>query len=131
MKSVSISRMRVTAALFQRKEVEAQQQRGEELDAMLTDRDRKLAEKEAYIVHLQTALAGDKPITPAPPQVSNLITVWSECVTLFIRSKGKIQRIIQDLQTSIPLSSHGIVFCLCRKQKPVVQHKTCSCLFIV
>lgn len=51
--------------------MEAQRERGEELDAMLTDRDRKLAEKEAYIVHLQTALAGDQPITPATPQVSN------------------------------------------------------------
>ena len=38
------------------------------MDAMLTERDRKLAEKEAYIVHLQTALAGDQPITPAPQQ---------------------------------------------------------------
>lgn len=51
---------------LQTKEVEAQRRRGEEMDGMLTERDRKLAEKEAYIVHLQTALAGD---TPAPPQV--------------------------------------------------------------
>lgn len=51
---------------LQTKEVESQRRRGEEMDAMLTERDRKLAEKEAYIVHLQTALAGD---TPAPPQV--------------------------------------------------------------
>lgn len=39
------------------------------MDAMLIERDRKLAEKEAYIVHLQTALSGDQSITPAPPQV--------------------------------------------------------------
>lgn len=51
---------------LQSKEVESQRRRGEEMDAMLTERDRKLAEKEAYIVHLQTALAGD---TPAPPKV--------------------------------------------------------------
>lgn len=38
------------------------------MDAMLTEKDKKLAEKEAYIVHLQTALAGDQPITPAPQQ---------------------------------------------------------------
>lgn len=46
--------------------MEFQLQRGEEIDAMLTEKDRKLAEKEAYIVHLQTALAGDQPLAPAP-----------------------------------------------------------------
>ncbi|KAJ3594280.1 hypothetical protein NHX12_006611 [Muraenolepis orangiensis] len=38
-------------------EVHAQRLRGEEMDAMLSGMDRKLAEKEAYIVHLQTAQA--------------------------------------------------------------------------
>lgn len=53
----------------QRKEEESLRLRGEEMDALLIERDRKLAEKEAYIVHLQTALSGDQSITPAPPQV--------------------------------------------------------------
>lgn len=35
---------------------------------MLIEKDKKLGEKEAYIVHLQTALAGDQPVTPAPQQ---------------------------------------------------------------
>lgn len=56
----------------QRKEEESRRVRGEEMDAMLIERDRKLAEKEAYIVHLQTALSGDESITPAPPQVCGL-----------------------------------------------------------
>lgn len=53
----------------QRKEEEWRRLRGEEMDAMLIEKDRKLAEKEAYIVHLQTALSGDQSATPAPPQV--------------------------------------------------------------
>uniref|UniRef100_H3CCB1 Uncharacterized protein n=1 Tax=Tetraodon nigroviridis TaxID=99883 RepID=H3CCB1_TETNG len=53
-----------------RKEEESRQLRGEEMDAMLIERDRKLAEKEAYIVHLQTALSGEQSVTPAPPQTS-------------------------------------------------------------
>lgn len=48
--------------------MESQRLRGEEMDAMLIERDRKLAEKEAYIVHLQTALSGDQSV--APQQVS-------------------------------------------------------------
>ena len=45
-----------------------QQHRGEHMDAMLQDRERRLLEKEAYIVHLQSALAGpvDTPATPWP-----------------------------------------------------------------
>ncbi|XP_076011728.1 uncharacterized protein LOC143004597 isoform X2 [Genypterus blacodes] len=51
---------------IKKKEVGAQLQRGEEMDIMLTEKDKKLAEKEAYIVHLQTALAGDHAVTTAP-----------------------------------------------------------------
>lgn len=48
--------------------MDSRRQRGEEIDAMLTEKDKKLAEKEAYIVHLQTALAGDQPVPPALQQ---------------------------------------------------------------
>lgn len=45
-------------------------QRGEEMDAMLTEKEKRLEEKEAYIVHLQTGLSGEKLGPPAPePQV--------------------------------------------------------------
>lgn len=75
-KSVFISLTKIITNFFQRKEVESQRQRGEEMDAMLTEKDKKLAEKEAYIVHLQTALAGDQPVTPAPQQVRQLTRMW-------------------------------------------------------
>lgn len=58
--------------------MEAQRQRGEEMDAMLIEKDKKLGEKEAYIVHLQTALAGDQPITPAPQQQVKVSVMWCE-----------------------------------------------------
>ncbi|XP_072235907.1 uncharacterized protein [Leuresthes tenuis] len=50
------------------KQLESQQQRGAEIDAMLTEKDKRLAEKEAYIVHLQMGLAGDQPTTHGPTQ---------------------------------------------------------------
>uniref|UniRef100_A0A3P9H072 Golgin B1 n=1 Tax=Oryzias latipes TaxID=8090 RepID=A0A3P9H072_ORYLA len=50
----------------QRKEMEALLQRGEEMDAMLTEKEKRLEEKEAYIVHLQTGLSGEKLGTSAP-----------------------------------------------------------------
>lgn len=46
------------------------------MDAMLIERDRKLTEKEAYIVHLQTALSGDQSITPAPAPAQ--VSVWTQ-----------------------------------------------------
>lgn len=62
--------------LPQRKEVESQRLRGEEMDAMLIERDRKLTEKEAYIVHLQTALSGDQSFTPAPAPAQ--VSGWTQ-----------------------------------------------------
>ncbi|XP_024120890.2 golgin subfamily B member 1 isoform X1 [Oryzias melastigma] len=49
-----------------KKELEALLQRGEEMDVMLMEKEKRLEEKEAYIVHLQTGLSGEKPSTPVP-----------------------------------------------------------------
>ncbi|XP_034754042.1 golgin subfamily B member 1 isoform X4 [Etheostoma cragini] len=72
-----------------RKEVELQWQRGEEMDAMLTEKDTKLAEKEAYIVHLQTALGGDQPITPAPQQQVAEVSGAMQDLQLLVQSLTK------------------------------------------
>lgn len=55
--------------------MESQQQRGEEMDAMLTEKDKRLAEKEAYIVHLQMGLAGDQTTAPTSQQKVRLFSV--------------------------------------------------------
>ncbi|XP_055076961.1 golgin subfamily B member 1-like [Periophthalmus magnuspinnatus] len=47
-----------------REELESWFRRGEEIDQMLMEKDKKLAEKEAYIVHLQTAMGGEQPTVP-------------------------------------------------------------------
>uniref|UniRef100_A0AAV2LRP2 Uncharacterized protein n=1 Tax=Knipowitschia caucasica TaxID=637954 RepID=A0AAV2LRP2_KNICA len=50
--------------LAKKEEVESWFRRGEEIDQMLAEKDVKLAEKEAYIVHLQTAMGGEQPTAP-------------------------------------------------------------------
>ncbi|XP_048856023.1 golgin subfamily B member 1-like isoform X2 [Brienomyrus brachyistius] len=51
------------------KELEAQRQRGMEMDAMLSEKNRKLAEKEAYIIDLQMTVGGDITTQTHQPQV--------------------------------------------------------------
>lgn len=89
------------------KEVESQRRRGEEMDAMLTERDRKLAEKEAYIVHLQTALAGD---TLAPPQVGG--------GNIYLRTAETTPD-----RHSLIKSLH----CDCRQRRRAALCRSCSC----
>ncbi|KAL4642017.1 golgin subfamily B member 1-like isoform X1 [Arapaima gigas] len=50
-------------------ELEAQCQRGLEMDAMLAEKNKKLAEKEAYIVDLQMSVAGDTSSTVHPKKL--------------------------------------------------------------
>lgn len=52
---------------YQTQELEAQRERGTEMDAMLVEKDRRLAEKEAYIVHLQMAVSGEHAQAPPAP----------------------------------------------------------------
>ncbi|XP_047678652.1 golgin subfamily B member 1 isoform X2 [Tachysurus fulvidraco] len=52
-------------------ELEAQRERGSEMDAMLVEKDKRLAEKEDYIIHLQMALGGaksDKTVEQVTPE---------------------------------------------------------------
>ncbi|KAF4072059.1 hypothetical protein AMELA_G00269960 [Ameiurus melas] len=49
--------------LLKAQELEAQRERGAEIDAMLVEKDKRLAEKEDYIVYLQMAIGGEKAVT--------------------------------------------------------------------
>uniref|UniRef100_H3C6A0 Golgin B1 n=1 Tax=Tetraodon nigroviridis TaxID=99883 RepID=H3C6A0_TETNG len=86
-----------------RKEEESRQLRGEEMDAMLIERDRKLAEKEAYIVHLQTALSGEQSVTPAPPQEAeerySLLQEQSESLTELLLTEKEQYTRRENIQT--------------------------------
>ncbi|KAM9481352.1 uncharacterized protein Hap1MRO34_009065 isoform 2-T2 [Clarias gariepinus] len=43
-------------------ELESQRERGAEMDAMLVEKDKRLAEKEDYIIHLQMGISGEKEV---------------------------------------------------------------------
>ncbi|KAJ7994717.1 hypothetical protein DPEC_G00252380 [Dallia pectoralis] len=61
---------------FKSQELEDQRKRGANMDVMLAERDRKLSEKEAYIVHLQTGLASGEPmvVTAATPDTEGRLS---------------------------------------------------------
>ncbi|XP_067902671.1 golgin subfamily B member 1-like isoform X2 [Heterodontus francisci] len=74
-------------------ELEAQLQRGSNMDMMLAEKDKKLAEKEAYIIELQLAAASDH----APQQV---IPPSEEIKTVQFQVAGN-ETSISDLQSMV------------------------------
>lgn len=100
--------------MFQTRELEAQRERGVEMDAMLVEREKRLAEKEAYIVHLQVALSGEHP--PKAEQVSQddkarnldllhlnmirlcIITAVCNCVSCMCSQAQSVDASVQELQ---------------------------------
>lgn len=48
--------------MYQTQELESQRERGAEMDAMLVEKDKRLAEKEDYIIHLQMGISGEKEV---------------------------------------------------------------------
>ncbi|XP_034040488.1 golgin subfamily B member 1 isoform X1 [Thalassophryne amazonica] len=82
----------------QRKEVASNRQRGEEMDAMLMEKDRKMAEKDAYIIHLQTAMTGDHPVIPALQQKA---AEESGAVQQDSGAVQELQLLVQSLTTKV------------------------------